>query len=33
METRLLYLKESVYLTFICTPVAGGFSPGFNYIA
>ena len=33
METRLLYLKESVYMTFICTPVAGGFSPGFNYIA
>ena len=33
METRLLYLKESVYLTFICTPLAGGFSLGFNYIA
>ena len=33
METRLLYLKESVHLTFICTSVAGGFSPGFNYIA
>ena len=33
METRLLYLKESVYMTFIFSPVAGGFSPGFNYIA